>query len=122
MEREQPKSGVLTSPNYPEDYPNNLDLVQRIQVPEGNTIWIRFSDFDCEPSMDYVIITDKDGTRLGLFDEFNYSDDDWRDEIVSNTNTVEILFRTDGSGTLNGWRLDWGKNKVSITILLSSSF
>ena len=72
--------------------------------------------------MDYVIITDKDGTRLGLFDEFNYSDDDWRDEIVSNTNTVEILFRTDGSGTLNGWRLNWGKNKVSITILLSSSF
>ena len=122
MEREQPISGVLTSPNYPEDYPNNLDLVQRIQVPAGNTIWIRFSDFDCEPSMDYVIITDKDGTRLGLFDEFNYSDDDWRDEIVSNTNTVEILFRTDGSGTLNGWRLNWGKNKVSITILLSSSF
>ena len=117
MEREQPISGVLTSPNYPEDYPNNLNLVQRIQVPEGNTIWIRFSDFDCEPEFDHVTITDKDGTRLGLLDN-GYRSDDWREEIVSNTNTVEILFHTDGSGKSSGWTLDWGIYKVSITMLL----
>ena len=102
----------------PQEYPNNLNQVQKIQVPEGNTIWIRFTDFRCEPEFDTVTITDKDGTRLGLFDGGENSDDDWREEIDSNTDTVEVLFHTDGSGTYPGWRLEWGKYKVSITSLL----
>ena len=67
-ERELATSGVLTSLNFPEKYFNGLDIVQKIQVPEGNTIRMRFSDFDCEREYDTVTITDKDGTRLGLFD------------------------------------------------------
>ena len=58
------------------------------------------------------------GIRLGLFDGGLNSDDDWRKEIVSFTNTVEVLFHTDGSGTYPGWRLEWGEYKVSMTILL----
>ena len=85
-ERELATSGVLTSPNFPERYLNDLDIVQKIQVPEGNTIWIRFTDFDCEREYDYVTITDNDGTRLGLFDGGENSDDDWwTKEIVSKT-------------------------------------
>ena len=111
-------SGVLTSPDFPERYLNDLDIVQKIQVPEGNTIWIRFTDFDCEREYDYVTITDNDGTRLGLFDGGenggDLSDDDWREEIVSNTETVEVLFHTDGSHRYTGWRLQWGKHKALI--------
>ena len=110
MERgELPTSGVLTSSNYPEFYPHNIDQVQKIQVPEGNTIWIRFTDFDCEPRFDTVTVTDKDGTRLGFLDGGVNSDDDWRKEIVSNSDTVKVLFRTDDSNYKKGWRLDWGK-------------
>ena len=43
------------------------------------------------------------------------SDDDWREEIVSNTETVEVLFHTDGSHRYTGWRLQWGKGKVQKT-------
>merc|ERR1712212_212469 len=67
-ERELATRGVLTSPNFPERYLDRLDIVKKIQVPEGNTIRIRFTDFDCERKYDTVTITDKDGTRLGLFD------------------------------------------------------
>ena len=116
-ERELATSGILTSPNFPERYLNGLHIVKKIQVPEGNTIRIRFTDFDCEPKYDTVSITDKDGTRLGIFDAGGNSEDDWRTtEIVSNTDTVEVLFETDSSGTRTGWRLDWGKHKVLITI------
>ena len=114
-ERELATSGVLTSPNFPERYLNDLDIVQKIQVPEGSTIWIRFTDFDCEREYDTVTITDNDGTRLGLFDGGELSDDDWREEIVSNTETVEVLFHTDGSHRYTGWRLHWGKHKALIT-------
>merc|ERR1712181_213437 len=108
-ERELATSGVLTSLNFPERYLDDLDIVQKIQVPEGNTIRIRFTEFDCEPQYDTVTITDKDGTRTPLFDG-NHDDvnDEWREEIVSNTDTVEVLFHTDGSCTRSGWRLDWG--------------
>ena len=105
---------MVTSLNFPEKYPNNFNQVQKIQVPEGNTIWIRFTDFQCEPEYDTVTITDKDGTRLGLFDGGENSDDDWWKEIVSNTDAVEVLFHTDESGNYMGWKLEYGKCTVSI--------
>ena len=117
MRREQPISGVLTSPNYPQRYLHNLDLVQLIQVPEGNTIRIRFTDYEVEPEYDTVTVSDKYGGTLGVFDGLAKSDNDWQKEIVSKTNKVEVRFRTDGSGRGKGWRLDWGECRV---ILISS--
>jgi len=108
-EAEQPTSGVLTSPNYPERYPNSLDLVQKIQVPEGNTIWIRFTDFECEPGADHLIIRDHDGTVLGTYNvDPGFSEALWRTPMVSITNAVDVEFYTDGSVTQRGWRLEWG--------------
>jgi len=101
-EGEQPTSGVLTSPGYPGDYQNSLDVVQKIQVPEGNTIWIRFTDFTVEDEIDWVEVRDSGtGSTLWL--------DGPVDELfVSNTSTVEVQFFTDSSVTYRGWRLEWG--------------
>ena len=98
---------MLTSPNYPEDYPNNLDLFHEIQVPEGNTIWLRFTELTLEPFADKIRVTDRDGTSLG--DNFNGL-------LVSRTNTVEIHFHTDSSTTKRGWRLEWGEFKVKLIV------
>ena len=117
----------MTSPNYlTTEYPHNLDSVQKIQVPEGNTILMWFDS--CEVEMEHdtvydtvydtVTITDKDGTTL------RHLEGDWRcgaywlEEIISKTNMVEVRFRTDGSGSGRGWRLNWGKFNVSKTIIL----
>ena len=79
---------------------------------------MRFSDFVCEPHFDRVTITDKDGTRLGLFDGKYDSDDDWgTKEMVSNSDMVEVHFRTDGSSHRQGWRLNWSEYEVSMAIL-----
>merc|ERR1712233_241784 len=109
-EEDQPTSGFLTSPNYPEEYQNNLNVRQNIQVPEGNTIWMRFtrdSDIERNENSDVVEVANKDGRILWS----SSNDDSWekRDErFVSITNTVDVLFYTDGSVTYRGWRLEWG--------------
>ena len=63
-EESLPKSGVLTSPNYPQRYPNNHDSTQTIQVAEGKTISFAITDFNTELEYDYVKIIDGDGTNL----------------------------------------------------------
>ena len=111
-EGEQPTSGVLTSPNYPEDYPNNLNLFYGIQVPEGNTIWLRFTELTLEPFADKIRVTDRDGTLLG--DSSHYPNSGM--QFVSRTNTVEVHFHTDSSTTKRGWRLEWGEFKVKLIV------
>ena len=39
---------MITSENYPSNYPNNVDTIQTILVAEGNTVWIRFEAMDIE--------------------------------------------------------------------------
>jgi hypothetical protein len=50
--------GEITSPNYPQDYPDNTACSWDIQVEEGMSISLRFTDFHVQPSQgcaaDYV--------------------------------------------------------------------
>ena len=40
----------ITSPNYPEDYPENLDCVWVLYAPEGKQIHVRVLDAEIEES------------------------------------------------------------------------
>ena len=41
-------NGVITSPGYPRNYGNNINLTWLIQVPKGLSIEIRFEIFELE--------------------------------------------------------------------------
>ena len=114
-EGEKPTSGVLTSPNYPAEYPNNVDLVQKIEVPEGNSIRMRFTDFDCEEGPDWLEVHDvmtswQNGSLL--WERPGLSGSKVDRDFVSYRNKVEVVFRTDGSVTARGWRLEWSEYSV----------
>ena len=100
-----PASGVMTSPNFPADYPNDLHQRKTIEVAKGNVVNIRFTDFSLESPdrVDYVELTDGDGTSLGHFESLQQLEG----VITSNTETLHVLFHTDGSVTERGWRLEW---------------
>ena len=109
------KFGVLMSPNYPDNYPNNLDSEQEIRVAEGNTISIRFTHFNTEREYDYVEIMDGDGTNLITGPGGKESGGRWGgpEYIVSKTNRVLVKFHTDGDTQMrNGWRLEWTERKL----------
>ena len=102
-----PTSGLLQSPNYPSNYNNDLHQQKTIRVAEGNVIDIHFTDFELErpDQVDYVELTDGDGTLLGHFASMDHI----KENITSNTETVFVLFHTDGSVTERGWSLEWSE-------------
>ena len=83
---------------------------------------MRFTgDFDIERNIDWVEVTENDGICHPSCILWGTRFEDWemRDRhFVSNTNTVEVHFHTDGSVTGSGWRLEWGMEKFLIAFIL----
>ena len=112
-----PTSGSLSSPNFPSNYADDLHERKTIEVAKGNVINIHFTDFELESpdEVDYVEVTDGDGTLLGHFGARHYGAKHEEvpgnaiqiSDLTSITETVHVLFHTDGSVTRRGWRLEW---------------
>ena len=45
-------TGTVTSPHYPDNYPDNVDVTTVITGPEGTNIRITFDDFQLEDNCD----------------------------------------------------------------------
>ena len=135
--------GVITSPNHPGNYPNNLEKTETIQVEQGLMILLEFNAFDIEESeyaknpdygideyslyydydtpecvYDYLTITDGNGTTLMEKSCGSTSDGNvviGRENIGSSlppairssSNTINLMFTTDGSTSYTGWFVSW---------------
>ena len=108
-------TGVVTSPNHPSDYPNNLDKTQFIEVESGKILRLEFTHFAvwaCDITTcpcDFIKITDGDGTTL-MDNSCGYSSVTPSSSvyflppiITTVSNRVEIFFHTDAIGTMTGW-------------------
>ena len=96
------------SPNYPSNYlPRQQDghLEERIQVTKGKVIKLHFSDFATESQIDVLTIRDIFGDNSSVLGSF--SGNSIPDDIVSQSNVVDILFKPDTSLQKSGWRLEW---------------
>ncbi|CAB1340813.1 unnamed protein product [Coregonus sp. 'balchen'] len=99
--------GYITSPNYPQNYPQNVDCIWVITVPNGESVQIDFEDeFDIEPTSNcfYDYIELLDGAT---------SDADSMAKLCGNTrpstqhstgSTMYLRFRTDASITHKGFK------------------
>ena len=113
-------TGLITSPNHPDDYPNNHNKTQTLEVESGKILRLEFTHFavwacgdinTCP--CDYVKITDGDGTTL-MNKSCGFSDRDtsWSSYFLppmiwTRSNRVEIFFHTNGADTKAGWSLSW---------------
>ena len=60
------KETMITTPNFPDNYPNDVDMTWLIKVPLWERIRINFHDFKLEKRLksDYLTISDGDFTNL----------------------------------------------------------
>ena len=62
--------GIVTSPSFPDKYPENLRKTETIQVQSGQLLKVEFTHFDIQACgtgacwCDYVKVIDGDGTTL----------------------------------------------------------
>ncbi|XP_035658087.1 LOW QUALITY PROTEIN: deleted in malignant brain tumors 1 protein-like [Branchiostoma floridae] len=62
-----PPGGTVTSPNYPNDYGNDVTYEWTITVTEESMVLLTIESFHLEDGFDFLTIYDKDGDRITPF-------------------------------------------------------
>ena len=83
----------------------------------GMLDWANY-ELENPDQVDYLQITDGDGSLLGYFGATHYVENGEGgrrkgikiSNLTSVTETVHVLFHTDQSVTRSGWRLEWSKS------------
>ena len=128
---------MVTSPNYPDNYPKNLEKTETIHVEQGLILFLQFTAFDIEEPIydydyntyeldydsptcifDHLTITDGDGTTLmekscGSTSGGNVViggqsiGSSLPPAIRSRSNTINLVFITDSGWSRAGWSVSW---------------
>ena len=100
-------TGVIASPNYPNNYPANLRKTEIIEVEEGLSVVMQFTAFVVEShstcAFDYVTIKNGDGTTLME----KTCGSSLPAALTSKSNVVKIYFHSNEVNSFSGWRLTW---------------
>ena len=99
---------TITSPNYPEKYPNNAKCKIRILFHESPKVGILFQSFDVEEcyerNCDWLNIQDENSSESNLVDS-KLCGNTVPDPIVVNRNSAILDFHTDRSIAHTGFKM-----------------
>ncbi|XP_034244978.1 cubilin [Thrips palmi] len=116
-------SGVVSSPNYPNNYPSGRDCVYSLRVPNGQQIRLNFTDFDLEDShncnWDSIEIRNGGSERSPLVGK--YCGTKAPPVILSITNELSIRFKSDTNRAGRGFRFLWDSASQGCGGTLSAS-
>ena len=113
-------TGVVSSPDFPSNYPDSLARTERVEVEQGMVLSLEFTAFDIESNSDcdydHLTITDGNGATLmekscgsagNLVIGGEKRNSTLPPNIWSWSNKVNFVFVTDGGGTRPGWSVSW---------------
>ena len=122
-------TGVISSPNFPSNYPFRIAKTDTIKVEQGMVILLKFNAFDIEYKSnchktqyttvyDFLMITDGDGTTLMEGSCGSTADGNIRvggqslgsslpADIISRSNVVNLIFNTNWHTARSGWSVTW---------------
>ncbi|KAJ1348704.1 hypothetical protein KIN20_004062 [Parelaphostrongylus tenuis] len=116
-------TGVVHSPNWPQDYGNDEECLWDIQVPLGYHIHLKFTHFDIAPSedcaKDSVTISQQHSSKafapIGDY-FFDFEDEEVHSPLCgitlpksfrSESNRIRLNFSSDDTTTAAGFRAEW---------------
>ncbi|XP_019616229.1 PREDICTED: chymotrypsin B-like [Branchiostoma belcheri] len=98
-------SGTISSPNYPQNYPNDAECTYVLSPGAGQQVSIEFTYFSLEShsrcSYDSVEIFDGPGNSLGMFCGTNMPGP------VTSSREIVVVFSSDYSVTARGFSFDY---------------
>nr|XP_055027440.1 uncharacterized protein LOC129417036 isoform X2 [Misgurnus anguillicaudatus] len=96
--------GEFSSPQYPNNYPNNARCTWTIHSTGQTTVLLTFTFVDLEKCCDYIKVFDGPTSLYPLLGELR---ENRRQSFNSTQNDVTVVFYSDGSVTKKGFRADW---------------
>ncbi|XP_077320418.1 embryonic protein UVS.2-like [Lithobates pipiens] len=115
------QNGILTSENYPSDYPDNVDYVWLIRTPNGQ-VSLTFSDFNVQSTLDctsdYMRIYDGNSKNSPvLLDKICGSNT--IPSLIASTNEMLVEFVSDGAVAGRGFNATYNTVKCGGTFFNS---
>lgn len=99
----QAQNGVFTSPNHPEDYPNNANCQWRLVGQESTSrVKLQFEIFETESNYDFVNVHDGDSTSSTRIGRLSGGQRDV--SLESTQQNMYVQFTSDGSVGETGFK------------------
>ena len=102
-------SGVMQSPQYPGNYPENVMCQWVIELPPQYKITLEFTDFQLEKSTscqyDFVLVMGGPPSSPIALGKFCGNESD--SLVESNSNVMTVLFKSDTTKTKKGFEAYW---------------
>jgi C1A family cysteine protease len=92
---------IISSPDYPSDYPTDVDCDWTITVPSGQKVRLVFESFITEFNYDKVKVFDGDSNKSPSLGSF--SGNSVPTEVMSTGTQLHVRFNSDGSVTKKGF-------------------
>ncbi|XP_070576308.1 neuropilin and tolloid-like protein 1 [Ptychodera flava] len=92
--------GVVTSPNYPAAYDNNVNCTYHIEAPPEYQIKLLFMSFDLENQLDFLYVYD-DPDKYD--DATAYTGSTLPNDFTSSSGNLYLTFETDSGGANDGF-------------------
>ncbi|XP_049631656.1 mannan-binding lectin serine protease 1 isoform X3 [Suncus etruscus] len=102
------RTGVITSPDFPNPYPKSSECLYTIELEEGFMISLQFEDiFDVEDHPEVPCPYDYIKINAGSNVFGPFCGEKIPEPINTQSHRIQILFRSDNSGENRGWRLSY---------------
>jgi len=102
-------SGIVTSPGWPNDYPNNAYCLWTKKCPKGKTLEIGFKNFDLEYKSDcgYDSVSIYENKNLEIAAAVTFCGSDLPSTYTSDGRYAAVLFTSDYSVTKPGFKMSY---------------